>query len=295
MNLYQIVDKALGIQETQAYIPAYVKEVLLSVHQTKAKIDAILPVDKERILYDIIWISKTDLDTAIKTTVLFIQALTDDFHKIYPFYYESDNIEDDDYIVRLKKLLNGFLIFKAHRLFNNGNRNLAEEIKKEQLTYLNSMRYDDWREDQNKWIEVEYTWEQIRNNESYSQEGLITSTIQEENVIVQWLAENEDFQELFKAMFHLWQFENAFLVCLWRIKFFIHSSNPTLSNPMIVANARFIKEWSQNLLLLPTNIVFQNPEKIAEEIFDLFEQDAHFNYIPSKVRDELSKIAFEYV
>ena len=88
------------------YIPPYIQEVLTAVHDTRSKIERIVPVNKERMLFDIASIAKDDLDKAMKTTITLIEELTQDYNHRYAFSYELDNIEDNDYIVRLKKLLN---------------------------------------------------------------------------------------------------------------------------------------------------------------------------------------------
>lgn len=313
MSLYNVVDKALGVQETQVYIIPYVQEVLSALHETRSKIDRIVPVNKERILFDIVSISKDNLDKAIKTTMSIIKELTDDYNQRYTFNYELDSIEDNDYIVRLKKLLNGFLIYKTHRLFNNWEREIAEQIKTEQITYLNSTRYDGWRDDVNRWMEVEFIWNNKREEDSQrerdeknSETFQYVSSIKKPPAYVmndKNLKENFDYHIIFRALIDLWQYEKALIYSLERLEFFL---TPNISgfeditydqmyNPLVITNAPFIKEWSDNILVLPKEFEIKNPNKITDKIFHILNIDAKYGQIPWSVKTKISNIAFKYI
>lgn len=313
MKLSNVVDKALGAQNAGIYIPPYVQEVLSAVHDTRSKIERIVPINKERILFDVATIAREDLNKAIRTTITLIEELTQDYNHRYAFSYELDNIEDNDYIVRLKKLLNGFLIYKTHRLFNSWEREAAEEVKKEQITYLNSTRYDGWRDDINKWMEVEYIWatkieeeqeEQLRQQEQDQYQYLAHTqkppayVMNDKN-----LKENFDHHVIFKALVDMWNYEYALRYCLERLEFFLTPhvkefediSHEQMYNPLVLVNAPFIKEWCDNILVLPEKFDIKDTQLITDTIFHLFNIDAKYGQVNGAVKTKLSNIAFQYI
>lgn len=94
-----------------------------------------------------------------------LDSLRENYNAVYPFQMEGFSCEDNRYMVNIKKMLNGLLVIKASRLFDDGDMETANRIKNEQMDYINRSRYPAYEKDLEEWLTLEMKWDKILDNQ----------------------------------------------------------------------------------------------------------------------------------
>lgn len=316
LDLPQIVREALWNNSTEINVP-FIRELISNIKSNvKGFVDDILlNSDKERVIEQIdILVKSWDLDQALTITYKLYETLLENYYKKYPFQLTDARPEDNEYILRLKKLINRLLIYKSYRLFNQNKKEEAYKIKNNQIDYILNSRYEWYNNDLNRWRKIEEEWnnrlEQEWKNEwiwVWTKEKKQAEFMHEWSTLhfVNWKIQSSDELDKverlridnnadiarYNAMLTLWQYENALDLCLDKLIFFLWQENNTVYNPLLLANSVYIKEWKDllwSLLKFLNNLDLKNPEEIVEKIYHIIDKPTL-----DDIRTVLTNLLFE--
>lgn len=320
-ELYKNISRALNGKRWDIFLPEYIAQDIISVtNQTRTLISIILPSNKDRIIEDFNEISRCgaeNLELALRWAKLLLKIIIDDYNKKIPFQFDPFFIEDDEFVVRLKSLINRLLIEKTKRLFIS-ERDLAFSIKTNQIAYLNASRYPWYEKDLKEWfikeIErrdiIEYQdrerndiLEKIKNPDTWqSAVNLIDSDkpidlyIWEKYTNEELMFRNDRLSKEFDNLYNAWEYYEALLIWISQLVFFttVSIKNVQISWPvydcLVLPNLKYIKDWMDKIKNIPEKFDVLSPPYLAQKIKNIIWILEGNDMLPNTIIVHLKKI-----